>query len=309
MGASSRTAGPGLGAAGCANLRGAAHRARLSRPRGPGKAACRDPRGHSRGAPLHAAHAAERPADVGAHDQLRSARLDDRRAGLSLPGDPPGDRRPVAANSRPPDGGVADLAGYPPPPQACLVNFYGSGARMGLHQDRDEEDFDAPVVSLSLGDTCLFRIGGTDAPGPDPLVPARLRRRGGARRRGAARLPWRRPHHSRHLAPACRGRADQPDAAPRHARGIRPEAGLNQVTAASAGSTVLSFHRRALATAISTGRAQRLRNHRRDMDGAVASGLRTSRRRFARRDRLRPRELAARMARPRSASPQNLAMW
>jgi DNA oxidative demethylase len=58
------------------------------------------------------------------------------------------------------------LAGYPRPPQACLVNFYGSGARMGLHQDRDEEDFDAPVVSLSLGDTCLFRIGGTTRQGP-----------------------------------------------------------------------------------------------------------------------------------------------
>jgi alkylated DNA repair protein (DNA oxidative demethylase) len=59
-----------------------------------------------------------------------------------------------------------ELAGYPRPPQACLVNFYGSGARMGLHQDRDEEDFDAPVVSLSLGDTCLFRIGGTTRQGP-----------------------------------------------------------------------------------------------------------------------------------------------
>ncbi|MDF1610476.1 alpha-ketoglutarate-dependent dioxygenase AlkB [Hoeflea sp. YIM 152468] len=46
-------------------------------------------------------------------------------------------------------------------PQACLVNFYDSGARMGLHQDRDEADFSAPVVSISLGDACLFRIGGT----------------------------------------------------------------------------------------------------------------------------------------------------
>ncbi len=59
-----------------------------------------------------------------------------------------------------------DLSGYPLPPQACLVNFYGRGARMGLHQDRDEEDFAAPVVSLSLGDTCLFRIGGTTRQGP-----------------------------------------------------------------------------------------------------------------------------------------------
>jgi alkylated DNA repair protein (DNA oxidative demethylase) len=53
-----------------------------------------------------------------------------------------------------------ELAGYPHPPEACLVNLYGAEARMGLHQDRDEQDFTAPVVSLSLGDTCLFRVGG-----------------------------------------------------------------------------------------------------------------------------------------------------
>jgi alkylated DNA repair protein (DNA oxidative demethylase) len=54
-----------------------------------------------------------------------------------------------------------DLAGYAPLPQACLINVYAPTARMGLHQDRDEQDFSAPVLSLSLGDTCLFRIGGT----------------------------------------------------------------------------------------------------------------------------------------------------
>ena len=53
-----------------------------------------------------------------------------------------------------------DLGRYAHPPQACLVNFYGAAAKMGLHQDRDEDDFDAPVVSLSLGDSCLFRVGG-----------------------------------------------------------------------------------------------------------------------------------------------------
>jgi alkylated DNA repair protein (DNA oxidative demethylase) len=53
-----------------------------------------------------------------------------------------------------------DIAHYPHPPQACLINYYGPGTRMGLHQDRDEEDFAAPVVSLSLGDACLFRVGG-----------------------------------------------------------------------------------------------------------------------------------------------------
>jgi len=47
-------------------------------------------------------------------------------------------------------------------PDCCLINYYGEGARMGLHQDRDEADFGFPVVSLSLGDPALFRIGGTD---------------------------------------------------------------------------------------------------------------------------------------------------
>jgi alkylated DNA repair protein (DNA oxidative demethylase) len=53
-----------------------------------------------------------------------------------------------------------DLARYPSPPEACLINFYHPTAKMGLHHDRDEEDFAAPVVSLSLGDSCLFRVGG-----------------------------------------------------------------------------------------------------------------------------------------------------
>ena len=52
------------------------------------------------------------------------------------------------------------VAGYPKPPQACLVNFYADDARMSLHQDKDEKDLAAPVVSLSLGNACLFRVGG-----------------------------------------------------------------------------------------------------------------------------------------------------
>ena len=51
------------------------------------------------------------------------------------------------------------VSGYPHDPQACLVNFYNGGARMGLHRDADEEDFAAPVLSVSLGDTAVFRIG------------------------------------------------------------------------------------------------------------------------------------------------------
>jgi alkylated DNA repair protein (DNA oxidative demethylase) len=58
------------------------------------------------------------------------------------------------------------LTDYPRPPEACLVNYYETDARMGLHQDRDEEGFVAPVLSLSLGDTCVFRFGGTERRGP-----------------------------------------------------------------------------------------------------------------------------------------------
>ncbi len=47
------------------------------------------------------------------------------------------------------------------PPEACLVNFYDEQARMGMHQDRDEKNLQAPVVSISLGDSCLFRAGET----------------------------------------------------------------------------------------------------------------------------------------------------
>ena len=54
-----------------------------------------------------------------------------------------------------------EVADYQDPPEACLVNFYEPDARMGLHQDLDEKEFSAPVLSVSLGDTCLFRIGGT----------------------------------------------------------------------------------------------------------------------------------------------------
>jgi alkylated DNA repair protein (DNA oxidative demethylase) len=52
-----------------------------------------------------------------------------------------------------------------PDPQACLINWYDPDAKMGMHQDRDEETFDAPVVSLSLGDDALFKLGGTQRGG------------------------------------------------------------------------------------------------------------------------------------------------
>ncbi len=46
-------------------------------------------------------------------------------------------------------------------PDCCLINYYGEGARMGLHRDRDEADFNWPVLSVSLGNDGLFRIGST----------------------------------------------------------------------------------------------------------------------------------------------------
>ncbi len=63
-----------------------------------------------------------------------------------------------------------DVAEYPHQAQACLVNFYSLTAKMGLHQDRDEQDFSAPVVSVSLGDTALFRWGGSTRGGKTQSV-------------------------------------------------------------------------------------------------------------------------------------------
>ncbi|CCJ05760.1 alpha-ketoglutarate-dependent dioxygenase AlkB [Methylocystis sp. SC2] len=55
----------------------------------------------------------------------------------------------------------SELAHYHKPPEACLVNVYDATARMGLHQDKDESDFAAPILSLSFGADCRFRLGGT----------------------------------------------------------------------------------------------------------------------------------------------------
>ena len=80
------------------------------------------------------------------------------------------------------------LADYPHPPESCLINYYAAAAKMGLHQDRDERDFAAPVVSLSLGDTCLFRIGGTKR--SDPTRTLRLASGDALVLAGAARLAF-----------------------------------------------------------------------------------------------------------------------
>jgi DNA oxidative demethylase len=63
-----------------------------------------------------------------------------------------------------------EVVDYPFEPEACLVNFYAAGTKMGLHQDKDEEDFAAPVVSISLGDTAVFRIGGVERGGKTSTI-------------------------------------------------------------------------------------------------------------------------------------------
>ncbi len=57
------------------------------------------------------------------------------------------------------------ISGFPQPAEACLINFYAPQARMGMHQDKDEMELKAPVISISLGDSCLFRIGTTEKQG------------------------------------------------------------------------------------------------------------------------------------------------
>jgi DNA oxidative demethylase len=63
-----------------------------------------------------------------------------------------------------------ELTRYGADPECCLVNLYRAGARMGLHQDRDEEAVDAPVLSVSLGDDALFRFGGATRRDPTQSV-------------------------------------------------------------------------------------------------------------------------------------------
>ncbi|MFF7593078.1 alpha-ketoglutarate-dependent dioxygenase AlkB family protein [Kitasatospora purpeofusca] len=82
--------------------------------------------------------------------------------GATVGGDGGGDSRDGGGGSGGDGGGpdgIAGAVGYEP--DVAIVNHYPHGARMGLHQDRDERA-DAPVVSLSLGDTCVFRLGNTE---------------------------------------------------------------------------------------------------------------------------------------------------
>ena len=66
-----------------------------------------------------------------------------------------------------------DLAGFPQAPEACLINVYSGKAKMGQHVDRDEQEFSAPVLSVSLGDDAVFSIGGLTRTAPRQQVTLR----------------------------------------------------------------------------------------------------------------------------------------
>ena len=80
------------------------------------------------------------------------------------------------------------VAGWPERPDSLLVNWYGEGARMGLHRDANENAYDAPVVSISLGDPAVFRVGGLAR--SDPTASALLESGDVAVLGGAARLAY-----------------------------------------------------------------------------------------------------------------------
>lgn len=82
----------------------------------------------------------------------------------------------------------AELGDPETPPDSALVNLYRGDARMGLHQDRDEADPRFPVLSISLGDTAVFRIGGTSR--KDPTRSLKLSSGDVCRLSGPARLAF-----------------------------------------------------------------------------------------------------------------------
>ena len=103
---------------------------------------------------------------------------------------------------------AAGFAGFAP--DACLINRYEPGTRLSLHQDRDERDYDRPIVSVSLGMPAVFLFGGLEAIGPGGAAAARAWRRGCLGRTVAAALP-RRAAAEGGLASADRRAAHQPD--------------------------------------------------------------------------------------------------
>lgn len=95
----------------------------------------------------------------------------------------------------------AARAGFPAfVPDACLVNRYEAGSRLSLHQDKDERDFSAPIVSVSLGVAAVFQLGGARRTDRAQRVPVRhgdvLVWGGGARLLYHGVLPLKRGQHA-----------------------------------------------------------------------------------------------------------------
>ena len=110
---------------------------------------------------------------------------------------------------------------------------------MGLHQDKDERALSAPVVSVSLGDEALFRIGGQTRRGADPKRVSVFRRCGDVRRTGAAGLSRHRPHPGRQFFAGSRRRPHQSHPETRHASGIKKRpAEQPPARSASGGATI-----------------------------------------------------------------------
>ena len=118
-------------------------------------------------AALQPGHAALGQPLFGADVELRIARLAVGPQRLSLQRDPSGHRRALAGNSRARSSSSGTTTtGVAYAPEACLINCYGPTAKLGLHRDQDEDAKDAPILSISLGDTALFRLGGPERKSP-----------------------------------------------------------------------------------------------------------------------------------------------
>ena len=90
--------------------------------------------------------------------------------------------------------GAAAAAGFEAfAPDACLINCYEPGARLSLHQDKDQRAYDAPIVSVSLGLSATFLFGGSRRTGEPRRVPLCQWRRGRVGRAGTAGVPR---HHA-----------------------------------------------------------------------------------------------------------------
>ena len=113
----------------------------------------------------------------------------------------------------------ADVAGYPAPPEACLVNLYGPARRWGRTATRTSRTSAAPVVSISLGDSATFHVGGLQRAGPKQRMI--LKSGDVVVLGGAARMPTTASTAlPRYIDPVAGGRAAQFDVAARYGRKV-----------------------------------------------------------------------------------------